>query len=91
MPYITQNERDNFDVALKQVSDEVLSMGHINYCITTLIKNYLEQVKEVEGKVGYFHYNNLIGVLECAKLELYRRQTAPYEDIKIKENGDVYG
>tara|TARA_Y100000389_G_scaffold205136_2_gene263843 strand:- start:4394 stop:4669 length:276 start_codon:yes stop_codon:yes gene_type:complete len=91
MPYITQNERDNFDVALKQVSDEVFSMGHLNYCITTLIKNYMEQVKEVEGKVGYFHYNNLIGVLECAKLELYRRQTAPYEDIKIKENGDVYG
>ena len=90
MPYITQGERKDFDEALKEVSDNVLSMGHLNYCISTLIANYLDEVKKVEGKVGYFHYNNLIGVLECAKLELYRRQTAPYEDIKIKENGDVY-
>jgi len=31
-----------------------------------------------------------IGALECAKLELYRRVAAPYEDTKIAENGDVY-
>jgi len=28
-------------------------------------------------------------VLEAAKLELYRRQVAVYEDAKIFENGDV--
>ena len=28
--------------------------------------------------------------LECAKLELYRRLAAPYEDEKRKETGDVY-
>ena len=39
----------------------------------------------------YYHYNQLIGVLECAKLELYRRLVTPYEDIKITDNGDVYG
>jgi len=31
-----------------------------------------------------------VGVLECAKLELYRRIAAPYEDEKIVETGDVY-
>jgi hypothetical protein len=31
----------------------------------------------------------LIGMLECAKLELYRRSVANYEDEKILENGDV--
>ena len=31
-----------------------------------------------------------MGALECAKLELYRRVAAPYEDVKIMENGDVY-
>ena len=30
------------------------------------------------------------GALECAKLEFARRIVAPYEDAKIKENGDVY-
>ena len=34
--------------------------------------------------------NAIIGALECAKLELYRRVAAPYEDDKIIENGDVY-
>ena len=32
----------------------------------------------------------MVGVLECAKLELYRRMAAPYEDEKIEDNGDVY-
>ena len=34
--------------------------------------------------------NELIGALECAKQELYRRVVAPYEEDKIEENGDVY-
>ncbi len=38
----------------------------------------------------YSKINSLIGVLECAKLELYRRVAAPYENDKIDENGDVY-
>ena len=28
--------------------------------------------------------------LEGAKLEFYRRIVAPYEELKIKENGEVY-
>jgi hypothetical protein len=41
-------------------------------------------------RVGYAEINEVVGVLECCKLELYRRLAAPYEDTKIKENGDVY-
>jgi hypothetical protein len=37
----------------------------------------------------YFHINKAVGVLECVKLEFYRRVAAPYEDEKIKESGDV--
>jgi hypothetical protein len=33
---------------------------------------------------------DVVGALECAKLELYRRLAAPYEDQKIKLNGDAY-
>ncbi len=32
----------------------------------------------------------VIGVLECAKLELYARVVRPYEDVKKMLNGDVY-
>ena len=38
---------------------------------------------------NYEDYRNFIGELESAKLEIYRRLVAPYEDKKIKENGDV--
>lgn len=37
----------------------------------------------------YIEYD-ILGALEGAKLELYRRKISPYEDIKIEENGDVY-
>ena len=56
--------------------------GHMNYIITRLIL-------ETNPK-NYKEFNAIIGVLESVKMELYRRKIAPYEDIKIKENGDVY-
>ena len=39
---------------------------------------------------SYATINDIIGALEGAKMEFYRRVVAPYEDEKIKENGDVY-
>jgi hypothetical protein len=43
-----------------------------------------------KGTLRYAHLNEVIGALECAKLELYRRIAVPYEDQKITESGDVY-
>jgi hypothetical protein len=43
-----------------------------------------------KGPLRYAHLNEVIGAIECAKLELYRRVAAPYEDLKISEAGDVY-
>ncbi len=90
MPYIDAESRCKFEEDLKNLSQNIMSVGEMNYCITILIAKFLEDITEVEGKVSYHHYNQLIGVLECAKLELYRRLVAPYEDIKITDNGDVY-
>ena len=33
----------------------------------------------------YQNVNAIIGALECAKLELYRRLIAPYEDTKVEK------
>ena len=52
---------------------------------------YLLSQAEEAGRTRYAHLNEAIGVLECAKLELYRRVAAPYEDGKRAETGDVYG
>jgi hypothetical protein len=57
----------------------------LNYVLTDLVTDYLDQ-----RTPSYAVFNEVIGVLECMKLELYRRILAPYEDEKCKENGDVY-
>ena len=61
--------------------------GTLNYIITRLCDYW---TKDIDGKANYERYNAVIGVLECVKQELYRRQIAPYEDEKCEENGDVY-
>lgn len=87
MPYIKQVRRDDLDKIWSPFfSIEGITSGELNYLITSLVKSYLYS----KGSPSYEMYNNAIGALENAKLELYRRSVAPYEDTKIKENGDVY-
>ena len=62
-----------------------LNPGELNYAFTRMALGYIER----HGK-DYQHISEVIGALECAKLEFYRRLAAPYEDTKIAENGDVY-
>ncbi len=80
MPYITEEDRRN--VSLTQCPG---CPGELNYMITLLCKNYLSQ----KG-ISYTNMNEIVGVLECAKQEFYRRMTVPYEDKKKEENGDVF-
>jgi hypothetical protein len=81
VPYIGIEDRDYM-----AVGSPPRTPGELNYSITLLLLEYLE----ADGGPRYADYNEVIGVLECAKLELYRRMVAPYEDRKMKENGDVY-
>ena len=62
------------------------SPGDLNFGISELCKAYIRS-----HGLNYTTLNEIVGVLECAKLEFYRRVTAPYEDEKIKQNGDIYG
>lgn len=82
MPYIKKYDRPKIDAALRFL--EPLNVGEMNYVITKLCRKFI-----AENGERYESYNALIGVLECAKLELYRRKISPYEDIKILSNGDV--
>jgi len=84
MPYIKSADRLDLIDSLTSVFPK--NVGELNFCITKLILEYLEWNTEF----NYEAWNSVIGVLECAKLEMYRRGVAPYEDTKIKQNGDVY-
>lgn len=87
MPYIAQGVRKDLKPKLSKLLRFApnLSEGEINYIITKLL------LARLGKKPCYADYNASIGVLECAKLELYRRAVAEYEDVKCDQNGDVYG
>jgi hypothetical protein len=89
MPYIKKEKRDAIwpcnipgDNAIDV--EEINCAGDLNYAFTVLIHNYF-----CRKGLNYQNINDAIGALEGAKLELYRRTAAPYEDMKIAENGDV--
>lgn len=81
MPYIDEDRRDLLDGG--EVDPE--TSGELNYVITMTIADWLKSRPR-----SYAAINTAIGILECAKLELYRRIAAPYEDRKCAEHGDVY-
>ena len=80
MPYIEQIDRQ-----LLSAGRSPNTAGELNFIFTTIITEYL-----ADHGTNYQNINDIVGALEGAKLEFYRRVAVPYEDLKIKENGDVY-
>jgi len=81
MPYITKTDRRRIDGEWTIPE----TAGELNYFFTSMIKKYIG----LKGE-SYQTYNDVLGCLEGCKLELYRRKVSPYEDTKIKSNGDVF-
>jgi hypothetical protein len=93
MPYIAQEQRGQLNCYIQILEDQIRRLaksgqraGLVNYIVTKLVWGLLD---EQNIAPAYARYNEMIGALECAKLELYRRLIAEYEDCKIKENGDI--
>jgi hypothetical protein len=80
MPYIRKLDRQSIAVGRQETNP-----GELNYSITQLLIRYIEN-----NGLSYQSINDVLGALEGSKQEFYRRVAAPYEDKKIKENGDVY-
>ncbi len=87
MPYIPKQQRPELDKKLEPVIKHLAALpfeeqdGALNYAITKMIKGIYP--------IKYRHLNRALGVLTAVTHELYRRIVGPYEDEKIKENGDV--
>lgn len=81
MPYIKQERRQEMDTDGGMAN----TPGELNYQLTLVCQDYVDN-----KQLSYQTINDIIGALEGAKLEFYRRVAAPYEDGKIKENGDIY-
>lgn len=83
MPYIADN-RNNVDPT-KHGAIGPANAGELNFAITRLCDEYISN-----HGLSYVTINEVVGVLECAKLELYRRVAVGHENHKIADNGDVY-
>ena len=84
MPYIS-NDKDRRifmdEIVNLMIDHDVKVNGDLNYILYAFCKRYV--------KPSYNNYKNFVGELDCCAKEIYRRLVAPYEDKKIKENGDV--
>jgi len=84
MPYIAEEERETLDNNIELLANSIRNEGEANYAITRILC-----IACGISEPKYSKINKAIGILECAKLEFYRRLSS-YEDIKIRDNGDVY-
>jgi len=84
MPYVRRNYRkmllpENFKSCIPE------EPGGLNFLISALMNEYIE----LNG-LNYSTINEVMGAIESAKQEFYRRVAIPYEDDKIVVNGDMY-
>jgi len=80
MPYLKIEQR----IKISDDSRNIKEPGDLNFAICCMVNSFLKN----NGK-NYKSINAAVGAIECAKLEIYRRLAAPYEDDKIDENGDI--
>jgi hypothetical protein len=92
MPYVNQELREKLKDNVEGVLTDIFHLtddqieGALNYVFTELLSSLQ---RGENGNWQYRYLNRAVGVLECCKLELYRRAAAPYEDKCIEKNGDV--
>lgn len=86
MPYIKTDDRARFEQVIEALKFSPPSTpGELNYLFSVISALYLTFKEEAR----YQHLNDIMGALEGAKLEVYRRIISPYEDRAIKKNGDL--
>lgn len=99
MPYVHPNTRRIIDFrvtdknpATGEIDEEPFisfhppeTPGELNYIISKTVHEYMGRM----DNPSYTLYNEVVGVLECAKLELMRTHIGPYEEQKRHDNGDL--
>lgn len=82
MPYIKKQDRA---AVAPHSARPARTIGEVTFQIVTLINEFVDPMPK-----DYALYAQVVGALECAKQEVYRRVIAPYEDEKEYKNGDVF-
>ena len=95
MPYIIPDRRnsivehiyeeDSFATVTHSVGKHCENGGDLNYAITEIISAYMHK-----HGLRYQNISDVVGALEGAKQEFFRKVVNPYEKIKEQENGTIY-
>lgn len=86
MPYIkSERQKALWSESRIDYNNEMECSGELNFMLTDLIQRYV-----LHKGLSYQTLNDVSGALTECLAEFRRRVIAPYEDLKIKENGDVY-
>jgi hypothetical protein len=82
MPYVKKEKRPTLNKVVELMKEvEIKADGDLNYILYAYCKKYVTP--------SYNNYKNYVGELNECLTEIRRRLLAPYEEEKIKENGEV--
>lgn len=82
MPYVVPEIREGLRPDPLHVAR---NPGELQFQVACLVDDFV-----TEAGLRYATCNDVLGALDGASREFYRRIVAPYEDKKIVDNGDVY-
>jgi hypothetical protein len=94
MPYIPKNERARYNDSINKIVNDLVEklpadngkhfcVGDLNYIFSSIVWKLFDKLP------SYTRGNELIGVIECVKMEFIRRKLNRYEAEKCKINGDI--
>lgn len=80
MPYIKTERRKYVEETLRPTN-----AGELNFLLSLIMRRYW-----VNSPHNYQILNDISGAMTESLAEFRRRIVSDYEDLKIKENGDIY-
>jgi len=95
MPYVSEVARRHLApylddlIQLLEHKNTVQTPGELTYLLYRIMLAYLTGINIQTGGQSYGTLSEVLACVESAKLEFYRRKIAPYEDLKIGQNGDL--
>lgn len=87
MPYIDPEARPAIDAAVADMQVDNLDAGELNYLISVICDRWATRNETFRYEESIL---DVVGTLECVKLEFYRKCAAAYEDGKERANGTVH-
>lgn len=86
MPYVKKEQREKYEVQLRELGGRLDNIGDFTYVIYSLCLRY---VRRNPMGICYSAYAHILGALTGVIQELYRKEVAEYEDEKEEMNGEI--